>query len=349
VPLSLRTISPPALLLAALIALGCGNSDGDVDELAAGDTGERFTAEGVIAEIARTARIVLVEQDDGRMWSVSTAREHTVALSEPDGIVPDLLPGLPVRIYGARVGEDSIRPDSIIVLDLPPILLAQPRHGAMLVMPVIMIEGYTYRGRPAGYQLLHGEETLSEGTIRAEAFGARRYGAFRMRLPLERYDLTETLRLEVWPEGQGEEERISRRVRFADQRNLRLFYPNHEVDPARLRCDNVYPVSVSAAVLTPPEEIVRRLLTPPAGERGGGGFYSELEVFGGVRSASIQDRLARVDLERPAEGARLDSCGVVAALAQVQRTLSEAYDVERVEISVEGVELVAGRGVGRGR
>lgn len=300
--------------------------------------------EGVVTEVARTAAVVLVEDEDGRMWSVNVARPHEIILLEGSGLVPDLLPGLPIRVVGIQIGEDSIRPDTLFVLELPDLLLAQPRTRVALTMPYIPMQGHSRRGAAVQYRLLHGEDVLMEGTLQPEVFGARQYGAFQHQLQISDYDLDRPLRLEVWPASGDSEDGVSRPVHFAQERTLRLFYPNAEVDPSRLRCDNVYPVSVRSPVLTPPVEVARMLLQPPAGEQERGGFYSELAVFGGVRSAIIEGRLARVDLEVPPAGARIDSCAVVAARAQLTNTFAETFAVDSVALTVDGAQFAAGTG-----
>jgi hypothetical protein len=317
--------------LAALTACG-READSDAEADRPSDDAV-VQVEGTVVETARMAGVVLVEGEAGEVWSVSMVRRPPVRWAEGGAASPeDLLPGLPVAISGRRIGAELIRPDSVTLLAQPPVILAQPRARARLASPVVSVEGHSYRGRPARYRLLHGDEVLEEGTFRAEAFGARRYGGFSGTVSLAGHRISAPVVLEVWAEG-SEGEPLRRALRFAPERILTLYYPARSPDAERRRCGTVHPVRERVPMATTPEEVVRRLADPPAS----GGLYAALGAYSGVRGVTLRGDSARVDLAGPASPP--DPCDAEASEAQIQRTLSEAFGVRHVRVTVEGRSL----------
>lgn len=344
--LRVRSYYLAVLLLAPLALLSaCGDApDPDAEE--EDDTpAQQVVVEGQILEVARAAGRLIIEDLDGRMWAVTLASRPAMVAddaSRPGQI--EMLPGLNVVVIGTQTGREHIRPDSIRFRAFPPIVLAQPRQGAALTRPVVPIEGHASGGRDARYRLVAGDSVLSEGTLRSSTIGARRYGTFRGNVQLARYDLGQNITLRVWLDGDDAEAAVERPIRFAQEHSFSLYYPNREADPQRLRCDAVYPLARRAPVLSPPEEIVRMLMEEVPRDQRRRGFFSELPLFGEVHDVNLQDRHARVDLGRPADGLAFDSCSVVAARAQLRRTLGDMFGIDTVTVMVDGVHLVAGRG-----
>jgi hypothetical protein len=332
----LRTLVLGALLVTA----GCGGEDSDV-AVVDDRPGGAFEVSGMILEAARQAHVVLVQDEDGRVWSVSTARSPVVIREDGrTGVTRDLLPGLSVALSGQRFGADSVRPDTIRVTEAPPILLTHPRPIA-LPSPVITVAGYSEMGRNARYRILDGDEPVLEGTIRAEALGVARYGSFSGTVSLAAHRPQNDLTLEVWPEGADVDQATRRPLRFAPERVITLYYPSRIADPGWLRCEGVYPVQRRVPVHLPPEEAVRMLIHGLDRDEMRRGYFSALGSFPGVRSIEIHEETARVDLETAAEAAALDACTVTAAEAQVRRTLVENFGLELRALTVGGSRLRA--------
>lgn len=292
---------------------------------------------GTVIETARPAARVLVEDEDGRMWSVAVGGVPALVL--PDGqrvAAVDLLPGMPLEAWGEARG-DTFRADSLRVPAVPPVLLVQPREGLALTRPVLSVEGYALRGQPVRYRVLDGDAVLEEGLLEVEPVGVRRHGAFRADLPLAPHGRPEQgLALEVWIEG-DEDAAVRRTLRVARGRTLVLYYPSRAVDPQRVRCGTVYPLTRSADVFATPEEVVRLLLGGLAPEHERRGFVSPLTAFADVRAVTFRGETAVVEL--PAPSRPLDRCEAQAAEAQLRHTLREAFGVRFVRVLADGQPL----------
>jgi hypothetical protein len=344
---SVRTALLFTLLLAPLALLSaCGSEPpDDFDDEDDGVAPQTVVVEGEILEVARAAGRLIIEDTAGQMWAVSLASRPAMVAddaSRPGQI--EMLPGLSVVVTGTQTSREHIQPDSIRFRSFPPVVLAQPRKSAALTRPVIPIDGHAAGARSVRYRLAVGDSVLADGILRSSTIGARRYGTFRGNVQLARYDLAGDLTLRVWREGDDADTAVERPVRFAQEHSVSLYFPNREADPQRLRCDAVFPLAHRAPVLSPPEEIVRLLMEEIPRDQRRRGFYSELTLFGEVTSVRLQERHARVELGRPQEGLAFDSCRVVAARAQLERTLGDMYGVDTVTVMVDGVQLVAGRG-----
>jgi hypothetical protein len=315
---------------------GCGGRDDD--GIVAAEEALTVRVEGTILEVARGASALVIQADDDRMWSVPLAPAPVVVVDRPTpGSLIDLLPGFAVAVQGRQRGIDTVVPDTIRVLETPPLVLVRPRPGVALTRPVIPIAGHAVRGRNPTYRLLHGSDVIAEGSLRNEAVGARHYGSFRHELPLPRYGLDGSLVLEVALDRDAEP--VRREIRFAPERTLNLYYPSREADPQRLRCDAVYPYAHRAPVLLSPADVVALLMHPPEAEQRRRGLFSELAHFDGLGSIRLEGQAAAVDL-RLAQGRALpDECARQTARAQLERTIEEAFGVESVRVTVNGRAL----------
>lgn len=332
-------LHPPRGLLALtmlLLVAGCGGRDAQrpAGESQAGS----IRVEGTILEVARGASAFVMQSGDDRMWSVTLSPTPVVVVDRPaPGSLIDLLPGFAVAVRGRQHGIDTVVPDTIWVVEAPPLVLIRPGPGVALTRPVIPIAGHAVRGLTPTFRLLHDGEVIAEGRLRNEAVGARHYGSFRHELPLPRYGLEGSLVLEVALEREAEP--VRREIRFAPERTLKLYFPSREADPQRLRCEAVFPYAHRAPVLLSPAEVVTLLMQPPEAEQRRRGLFSELAHFDGIGAVRLEGQMAVVDLRLAPGRALPDACALQAARAQLERTLKEAFAVESVRVTVDGRAL----------
>ncbi|MDX1531633.1 MAG: hypothetical protein R3362_08915 [Rhodothermales bacterium] len=331
------------LVLVALVACTACGGEAPPPEPAAVETGP-IRLRGTVSEVASHAGTALVRSAEGRVWSVSTPPE--VPVLGPDGRATPLLPGFEVEVAGQRTDGDSIRPDSVRVLAVPPVVLVTPREGERLAGPDLVLEGFSEGGRPVRYRVLWRGTALAEGVLPAERYGVRRYGAFRggVRLPkAEAGVLGQELVVEVGLDAEAgaldEAPRPYRRRVFVPHvRTVTLYFPNRATDEARRNCRHVYALPFSAPGLATEEDLVRLLIGGLMPEHERRGYYSELARFDDVEEVTVRDRRARVVLRG---GGALDGCVTEAVEAQLLRTLGHNFGVAAVEVA--GGDVVAAR------
>lgn len=326
----IRRTSLALLGILGIALVACGSDDEQDAQPVVSVVGDQVVIEGTILEMARGPAAMIVEDEAGRLWSVSVAGSPTI-IAERGGSQLDLIPGFPVAVHGERTGGDRVRADTVRVLGSPAVVLTRPRPGIGLTRPLIPVSGHARRGTQPSYRLMSGDEVLKEGRFRSEAFGARPYGAFSAELVLPRFDVDQPLVLEVWVEG-SDDEAIRRTVQFARERSLTLYYPSRTANPERTRCDAVYPAIRPAPVLMAPDSIVTMLMDDPPAASGARGMYSELGQIGQLRDVSMGDD--RIVVTIAVAGEEPDECSLQLATAQVERTLQEAYGVSTVRLEI---------------
>jgi hypothetical protein len=134
---------------------------------------------------------------------------------------------------------------------------------------------------------------------------------------------------------------------------VKVFFSNTQFDPQTLNCDKTYPayrmaelsqkIKVDAFVESPSEELAKKiyyavngLLTGVTKEEEKEGYFSSINPLARINKIVVEGDTAYADFSRELNEGAAGSCKVSAIRSQIENTLKQFPEINKVVISVNG-------------
>ena len=132
------------------------------------------------------------------------------------------------------------------------------------------------------------------------------------------------------------EVRLPIRLAEGETTALKIYFVNAIRDPGAKDCSLVFAVdrSVPKTVETA-KAAINQLLAGPSPDESAQGYSSQLNLQSKLKSIRIADGTAYADFDSAFNEGMAGSCRVMAARAQIEKTLLQFPSIKRVQISVE--------------
>ena len=316
-------------------------------------------------------KIVVIEDEYTNRWHLDLASDPPIVDQARDTLTfDDLQEHFTLEAWGIRVNMNTVVPQLVRVVRLPPIVLISPHDGdtvSSLPFEVrgtarvhdhvlgyrlgIKVEGYGIneflrRGHHghAGEDVFEKRHALvlQQGAIAVEQRGGGVHAPFRAafgaseELLAQLPDTGEVL-LEVWGRLLDEPDKTSTVATTLHMRLTRpvgLYFPNSLSAAAQADCRTTYPVKRTVVLSGGTEEVLRLLLGGPTDEERAQGFTTAIPAGAALKSLRVERGAAYVDLSMPTVGG---SCAVAAIRAQIDATVrADIPSADTVITSIDG-------------
>jgi hypothetical protein len=119
--------------------------------------------------------------------------------------------------------------------------------------------------------------------------------------------------------------------------SYRIFFSNRFSDPQSLNCEKTYGAERSGpTVVDLKAKALQELLAGPTIAEQADGYFTSINEGVQVQRLEIKDGTAYVDFSKQIEAAVGGSCRVLAIRSQIENTLKQFPDIQKVVISVDG-------------
>jgi len=255
-----------------------------------------------------------------------------IALSK-DIKVEQSLVGALVEISGKRnLGSQVVLANSLItVSEGDGLQLITPEESAKIISPLV-VSGFARAGEQLEWQIENSsEQELSSGSI----FISGDTGNFTpLRLEIFLPAIKEQDFFVIFTFG-NEKKKISLRLLSTQLTHIQTFYSSPDLSSGE--CGLVFPISreISQTSAVARAAIVE-LLAGPTVEEQENGYQTILPVGVWLKSLTVLQGVATLDLIDSKHGLQPGSCDYLTAMAQVNETLMSIEGIEKVQLSING-------------
>lgn len=149
--------------------------------------------------------------------------------------------------------------------------------------------------------------------------------------------------LEVYsqsPKDGSEQNLIKLPIVFKDAKKPKvlIYFNNLKQDPELTDCSQVHPVEREVDFTNQlPLAAINELLKGPTEQETKDGFITNIPKEGvGVKKLEIKESAAYIDFNQALQAGVAGSCRVLAIRSQIEKTLKEFLEIQKVEISIDG-------------
>ncbi|OGM90951.1 hypothetical protein A2755_02000 [Candidatus Wolfebacteria bacterium RIFCSPHIGHO2_01_FULL_48_22] len=333
------------IIIVALVVIGSviwGFSDTAQTPLSP-DSQQPTTIQGTITNVAASARVLTVEQEE-HIYPVAIDR-NTRVFNESGGEADFsyLKKGFDVSVEGTWTTSNSLLASVIRVTKAPAIIIYTPTDQQVVSDAVITVSGvarvfensFMIRVRTST------TTTLFEEPVMNETGGMGEFGEFNYTFTLSKNTLpSERVFIDAFEYSARDGSQINTAtvtiyVTHRQTTNVKVFFNNDRYDP-QVTCSAVFEVQrVIPYTQSVGTAAIGELLLGPIDKEPGLDYYTNIPTGTKLNSLRIEQGTAYADFSKELEPGG-GSCRIAAIRAQIDRTLKQFPTVRNVVISING-------------